>query len=232
MNSTNEGCWNCSDCNYCINCSECTFCFDCKDCGQCNCCAKLLECFKCNYCFDCTCSSFCGYCYQCKDCSGCIDCSEVIDCSYCTKCSECNSCNKCTGSLYLSKCTECVNCIDESNCIELKDSPENNWFIVPRIDNIHTKIYDSVRNQINRKQPFNCETPYCRAEWAIYFGGIRAKELEQKTSTIFAAMMVYKYSSQVPVNPSYYLLTPEQNFSDIESCSKGEKLSKEYSSRH
>lgn len=39
-----------------------------------------------------------------------------------------------------------------------------------------------------------CETTHCRAGWVVTLAGKAGKALEEKTSTLFAAMQIYKAS--------------------------------------
>lgn len=64
MNTTNIGCWNCTECYGCVDCAECAACEDCADCF------------------------FCTLCYDSVHCVGCDQCRSCVDCNDCTLCSD------------------------------------------------------------------------------------------------------------------------------------------------
>jgi hypothetical protein len=73
---------------------------------------------------------------------------------------------------------------------------------IPVIENIHKRIYEAVSqpDALNMGYWHTCETTHCRAGWAVHLAGPAGYELEKKTSTVFAAMQIYKASG--------YLISP------------------------
>ena len=69
-----------------------------------------------------------------------------------------------------------------------------------------------------------CDTTHCRAGWITFLAGEEGKILEQKTSTQFAAMQIYKASSPIRVSPVRFFESNEVAMSDIIRCAEEEKL--------
>lgn len=67
-----------------------------------------------------------------------------------------------------------------------------------------------------------CETTHCRAGWVVTLSGPEAKKLEKETSTLFAAMQIYKASSSIWVSPPRYFEDNEKAMADMERCAKEE----------
>jgi len=67
-----------------------------------------------------------------------------------------------------------------------------------------------------------CETTHCRAGWVVHLAGEEGKKLEEKTSTAFAAMMIYKESSNIPVSPVRFYDNKENAMQDIKRCAEME----------
>lgn len=68
-----------------------------------------------------------------------------------------------------------------------------------------------------------CKTEHCRAGWVVILAGEDGKELEEKTSTLFAAMQIYKASSPIRVSPTRFFEDYETAMTDIRRCAKEEK---------
>jgi hypothetical protein len=68
-----------------------------------------------------------------------------------------------------------------------------------------------------------CETVHCRAGWVVHLAGKEGKELEQQTSTFFAAMQIYKASSDIKVSPVRFFESNEKGMEGIERCAKLEQ---------
>ena len=68
-----------------------------------------------------------------------------------------------------------------------------------------------------------CETTHCRAGWVVTLAGEKGKELEKKTSTLFAAMMIYKESSPIRVLPARFFDSNIKAMDDIKRCAELEK---------
>jgi predicted metal-dependent hydrolase len=67
---------------------------------------------------------------------------------------------------------------------------------IPVIEDIHAKMLAAVSQPkaLNMCEWHTCETTHCRAGWAVTLAGDAGKRLEERTSTLFAAMQIYKAS--------------------------------------
>ena len=73
-----------------------------------------------------------------------------------------------------------------------------------------------------------CGTTHCRAGWITTLAGEAGLALEDQTSTEFAAMLIYKASSDIRVPPTRFYDTNEASLIDIKRCADLElKESKE-----
>ncbi len=113
-------------------------------------------------------------------------------------------------------------------------APIQNAFNYPKIENIHTKILEAVTKpealdmsdwhksiEINEAGVY-CGTTHCRAGWVVALAGKEGIELEQKTSTVFAAMMIYKESSNIRVSPTRFYENNEKAMEDMVLCAQKE----------
>jgi len=55
-----------------------------------------------------------------------------------------------------------------------------------------------------------CDTTHCWAGWIVHLAGDDGYELEKETSTLFAAMMIYKKSNGKSISPCYFFLPNEE----------------------
>ncbi len=60
-----------------------------------------------------------------------------------------------------------------------------------------------------------CDTTHCWAGWIVHIAGDDGKALEDKTSTPFAAMMIYKKSNGKSINPAWFYLSNEEAMEKI-----------------
>ena len=67
-----------------------------------------------------------------------------------------------------------------------------------------------------------CDTTHCRAGWVEHLAGIKGKELAAATSTEFAAMQIYKVSSNIKVSPPRFYESNEVAMADIQRCADEE----------
>jgi len=73
----------------------------------------------------------------------------------------------------------------------------------------------------------SCDTTHCRAGWVTVLAGKEGKELEDKTDTAFAAMLIYRESSPVEVHLHQFFKNNEDAMEDIKRCAEEEsKLQK------
>ena len=68
-----------------------------------------------------------------------------------------------------------------------------------------------------------CGTTHCRGGWVVHEAGERGYALEKATSSIFAAMQIYKASSPIRVSPVRFHETDEVAMADIRRCAEKEK---------
>jgi hypothetical protein len=124
-------------------------------------------------------------------------------------CWNCSDCSRCSG------CFGCFDCSGENKEINNDIQP-----IV--IENIHQKILEATSNpnSLSMDDWHTCDTTHCRAGWAVVLAGEKGKELEKKTSTLFAAMQIFKASSDIRVFPTRFFETNEVAMKDIKRCAK------------
>jgi len=198
MNETNQGCW---DCLRCTNCTNCTHCTDCRYCK------RSTDCTDCKYCNSSTKST------------NCIGLMNGTDCNYCNGCTNCTDCTNCD---YCARCTNCYCCFAGKG-LSLFNGGEK--FAPPKIENIHQKVYDAASQDgaLDMADWHTCDTTHCRAGWAVALAGEDGAKLESKTSTLFAAMMIYKASSDIAVPPSMFYVSNEEALEDMKRCAELEK---------
>jgi len=66
----------------------------------------------------------------------------------------------------------------------------------------------------------SCETTHCRAGWAVTLAGEDGKELESQTDTAFAAMVIYRASSDIRVSPNMFYVNNEEALRDMKRCAE------------
>jgi hypothetical protein len=123
-------------------------------------------------------------------------------------CSDCSDCSRCSNC---SNCFDCYNCSDCSRCSRCspQQSPAES---IPVIEDIHEKLYVAVShpNALNMDEWHTCKTTHCRAGWVVHLAREAGYALEKKTSTLFAAMQIYKASG--------YLISPVRFFDNNETA--------------
>ena len=67
-----------------------------------------------------------------------------------------------------------------------------------------------------------CDTTHCRAGWVVFLAGKEGKKLEQETSTLFAAMQIYKKSSPIRVFPPRFFDKNKEALEDMKMCAEKE----------
>lgn len=108
------------------------------------------------------------------------------------------------------------------------ENPVSGFPNVPIIENIHQKLYETIKpnghsNKLDMSDWHTCETTHCRAGWVVHLAGKEGYELENKTSTQFAAMQIYKASSPIKVSPPRFFENNEVAMADIIRCAEEEK---------
>jgi len=132
-------------------------------------------------------------CWNCSYCFGCSRCSDCVDCS---DCSDCFHCSGCSGQL--------------------------GDFTIPVIEDIHKRVLDAVSQEsaLEMSAWHTCDTTHCRAGWVVVLAGEAGKELEGETSTLFAAMQIYKASSDIKVPPTRFFDSNIAAMVDIKRCAE------------
>jgi hypothetical protein len=95
----------------------------------------------------------------------------------------------------------------------------------PVIENIHQKVYEaaSAPKALDMTDWHTCDTTHCRAGWAVHLAGEAGAKLERQTSTLFAAMQIYKASSKIEVSPVRFYESNEVALEDMKTCAEKEK---------
>ncbi len=96
---------------------------------------------------------------------------------------------------------------------------------MPVIQNIHQAVYAAATKPeaLNMGDWHTCETTHCRAGWIVTLAGEQGKKLEKKTSTLFAAMQIYKKSSPIRVFPPRFFENNQKALDDMKRCAEEEK---------
>jgi hypothetical protein len=94
---------------------------------------------------------------------------------------------------------------------------------IPVIPNIHQAVLAATDKPcaLNMDSWHTCKTTHCRAGWVVTLAGDKGKELESKTSTLFAAMQIYHASSpDILVPPTRFYDDNEKAMADIRRCAE------------
>jgi hypothetical protein len=102
--------------------------------------------------------------------------------------------------------------------------PPKSWFDVPIIPNIHQTVLAAASkpDALNMDHWHTCETTHCRAGWAVHLAGKKGAALEKASSTLFAAMQIYKASSPIKVPPPRFFGGNDSALADMKRCAKEE----------
>ena len=68
-----------------------------------------------------------------------------------------------------------------------------------------------------------CGTTHCRAGHVVVLAGKAGIELENRTSTLFAAMQIYRASSPIRVSPTRFYDENDKAMEDIKRCAELEQ---------
>ena len=95
----------------------------------------------------------------------------------------------------------------------------------PVIENIHQKVYKAALQpkSLDMTDWHTCDTTHCRAGWVVHLAGELGAKLERQTSTLFAAMQIYKASSSILVSPTRFFESNESAMADIQRCAELEE---------
>ena len=95
---------------------------------------------------------------------------------------------------------------------------------IPVIANIHKTVYGAIitpGNVLDMGHWHKCNTTHCRAGWIVHLAGAPGYELEQKTSTLFAAQMIYK-ASGYQISPRRFYDSDEDALEDMKRLAEAE----------
>jgi hypothetical protein len=96
---------------------------------------------------------------------------------------------------------------------------------VPVIENIHQRVFEAASQPkaLNMGDWHTCDTTHCRAGWVEFLAGPEGKALAEKTSTLFAAMQIYKKSSpEIRVYPPRFFEDNATALADMKKCAEAE----------
>ena len=92
----------------------------------------------------------------------------------------------------------------------------------PIIENIHQKVFEAASQPkaLDMTDWHTCDTMHCRAGWVVHLAGEAGAKLERQTSTLFAAMQIYKVSSKVEVSPVRFYEDNATALEDMKKCAE------------
>ena len=95
---------------------------------------------------------------------------------------------------------------------------------IPVIPDIHKRIYEAASrkgNTLDMSTWHTCETTHCRAGWVVHEAGNAGYALEAQTSTLFAAMQIYK-NSGYEISPVRFFDTSSEAMADMKRLAESE----------
>lgn len=134
--------------------------------------------------------------------------AKLKNCSDCSGCSDCSNCSDCWGKKNASP-------------VEAgQTAPEADPY--PVIPDIHKAIYAacSAPGALDMDRFHVCETTHCRAGLAVHLAGEAGYRLEKRTSSVFAAMMIYK-ASGAPISPCRFFDDGPTAMADMKRLADG-----------
>ena len=92
--------------------------------------------------------------------------------------------------------------------------------VIPLIEDLNKKVLDATSNEdsLEMRSWHTCETTHCWAGWIVFLAGEEGKALEERTSTLFAAMMIFKKSNGKGINPCWFFLSNKDAMAKIKEC--------------
>jgi len=179
-------------------------------------------------CWNCVGCEYCTYCANCQECKSCKHCRNYCAfCTNCINCVSCCSCHNCLNCLGCNFCTDCTHCYDGFKGENSSFTIRGKEFTPSKVEGIHQKVYEAASQYgaLDMDDWHTCETTHCRAGWVVTLAGKDGKELEEKTDTAFAAMVIYHASSDVEVAQSAFFVGNEEALKDIKRCAEEEAKS-------
>lgn len=80
----------------------------------------------------------------------------------------------------------------------------------------------SAENALDMGSWHVCETTHCRAGWVTHLAGDAGRALEQFHNTELAAMLIYRESSPIKVEPWKFYQTSDDAMADMKRCAEEE----------
>ena len=93
------------------------------------------------------------------------------------------------------------------------------------IENVHQRVLAAAVSQPSALEMgawHTRETTHCRGGWIVQMAGDAGRELEKRTSTLFAAMQIYKASSPIRVFPPRFFESNDVALADMRRCAEME----------
>jgi hypothetical protein len=109
----------------------------------------------------------------------------------------------------------------------LKGDPKSTWSgppPIPRIANIHKKIYDAASIPPEALEMGNwhtCGTTHCRGGWAVHLAGEAGYALEDFHGALLAAQLIYRESGYA-INPCRFFDSNEEALADMKRLAEAE----------
>lgn len=126
--------------------------------------------------------------------------------------------------LPLLRCSYQINLEEEKGATGTGETLEQIGFPnVPIIENIHQRVFEAASGPkaLNMGNWHTCDTIHCRAGWVEHLAGEEGKVLAAKTSTLFAAMQIYKKSSpEIRVWPPRFFEDNATALADMKKCAE------------
>jgi len=85
---------------------------------------------------------------------------------------------------------------------------------------------DWHKNMQLNEEGAHCGTTHCWAGWIVAMGGKEARDLEERTSTVFAAIQINKASSPIRISPMNFYKNNAEAMLEIERCAQEEETLK------
>lgn len=105
-------------------------------------------------------------------------------------------------------------------------APQKTAVEIPVIAGIHQAVYAAATSRPDALDMcvfhHQCGTTHCRAGWVIHLAGEAGYALEQRTSSEFAAMQIYKASGH-PISPCRFYESNDVALADMKACAEREQ---------
>ena len=97
---------------------------------------------------------------------------------------------------------------------------------MPKIEGIHQTVFNAASQPgALGMRSWHCGTTHCRAGWVVTLAGEAGKALEEFHNTELAAMLIYKASSDITVEPWKFYVSDAEALTDMKRCAELEASS-------